>query len=697
MAHIGVIMALEEAGIPIDLIAGTSAGSIIGGLHAAGYSGSEIREIMKKIDWDYIFNEAPNPRALWISQRYGLRQPLIKLHFAFWQIFLPRGLINGQHISEELFRQTMAANYAAGSNFDNLAVPFRSTAVDISTGKLYILEEGSLAQAIRASTSIPAYYYPTIFDDKLMVDGGVLDMVPVDVTKKMGADVIIAVKVHQTIAKSKEPQNIVEILENMLDIMIAELGVKHLPLADVWIEPDLGKHSSLDYSDIDSIIEKGYIAAQENMVEIKNLLAGYARREIPSNQKLDTMALERATVTKIRIIGHTRGQQKSKEAGDLKEPAEPKFAGQKLIQHYFPISLGDEFDTEKALQGVEDLYATGLFQNVWLELDNPGDGNVEVNIHCLYESSHFLGLGGNYRNEEGMSGFIQLVPLNLHRLGDRIMPFFSFGKLKMTAGLEVSINRFLMSPFSLDTGFHYEKEKPYQYSEAGDNLGQLEFEKALGKLSIGYQSSKNFLFSLGFRGGHARLGENSPLGLNYGSFNYLTIFGKVIFDSTDDMYFPTRGIQLILENETVLTTSSQGQYFTKFTGSFSWTGFLFLNQTITPFAKWGLSGDRLPVYEKFRVGGPMDMPGFHRDEVWENNMIVFGLKHRIPLFKGLNLQTTLSVASVFERLKNLEAETFIAGISSGLALSSPIGPISLEYGWSGTGRNQYYLSVGYDF
>jgi NTE family protein len=697
MAHIGVIMALEEEGIPIDMIAGTSAGSIMGGLYAAGYSGREMREIMKTVNWKNVFREAPFPRSLWVSQRYGLRQPIIKVYFAFWKIFLPRGLINGQHISEELFRLTTAANYAARSDFDKLAIPFRSVAVDISTGKLYALEKGSLAQAIRASTAIPGYYYPTIFDDKLMVDGGILDIVPVDVTKEMGADMVIAVKVNQSLVKGKEPQNLVGILENMLDIMVAEIGARQLPRADILIEPDLGTHSSLDYSGLDSIIEKGYKAAKEKMPEIKKLAGGRVGQEIHSNRKLDAKALERAKVTKIRVISHTIGPQKTDESGDQEEPAMPKFASQKLILRYFPISLGREFDTEKALKGVEDLYATGLFQNVWLELDNPGDGNVEVNIHCLEGSSHFLGLGCNFRNEEGLSGFIQIVPFNLLRLGDRIMPLFRYGRLKITAGLEISIGRFLLSPFSLDTGLYYEKEKPYQYNDAGDNLGQLDIEKAMGKLSFGYQPSKNLYFALGFRGGHIWLGNNSLLGLNNGTLGYLTLFGKVIADNIDDMYFPTRGIQLILETETVLSTSSQGQYFTKLAGSFSWTRSLFLKQVITPFVKCGLSGNSLPEYEKFRVGGPTDMPGYHRQEVWGNNTIIFGLKHRIPLYKGLNFQTTLSMASMFDRLGDLDAEKFIAGISTGLAFSSPLGPVCLQYGWSGTGRNQYYLSLGYDF
>jgi NTE family protein len=700
MAHIGVIMALEEEGIPIDMIAGTSAGSIIGGLYAAGYSGTEIREIIMAIDWKYVFSEAPFPRALWISQRYGLRQPLFEVHFAFWKIFLPRGLINGQHISEELFRLTTEADYAARSNFDNLAVPFRSVAVDISTGRLYALEKGNLAQAIRASSAIPGYYFPAIFDDKLMVDGGILNMIPVDVTKEMGADVGIAVRVNQTLAQRKKPKNLIDMLENTLDIMLAELGKKHMELADVIIEPDLGTHSPLDFSGIDSIIEKGYVAAKHKMGEIKKLVKERIDHKVLSNRMLDANALDRAKVSNIRVIDHTFSPGEtgeSKKTGEKKPPKTTNFSSQKLILSYFPITQEKEFNIERALKGVEDLYATGLFQNVWLELDNPGNGNVEVNVHCIEESNRSIGFGGNFRNEEGLSGFIQIIPFNLFGVGDHIMPLFRYGRLQMTAGLEISVGRFLLSSFSLDTGLYYEKEKPYLYSDIGENLGQLDIDKALAKVSFGYQPSKNFFFALGFRGERIRMMNNPLPEFNEGSLNCLTVFSRAIYDNIDDMYFPTQGIQLILDHETVLSTSSQGRYFTKFSGSFNWTHSLFRKQTITPLAKWGFSVNSLPVYEKFRVGGPMDMPGFHRNEVWGNNVIIFGLKHRIPLYKSFGLQTTLSVASVFDQVKSLEADKFITGISTGLAFPSPVGPICLQYGWSGTGRNQFYLSVGYDF
>jgi NTE family protein len=697
MAHIGVLMALEEEGIPIDMIAGTSAGSIMGGLFAAGYSGREMRDIMNTVNWKDVFREAPFPRALWVSQRYGLRKPLVKVHFGFWKVYLPRGLINGQHISEELFRLTSAANYAARSDFDNLVIPFRSVAVDIDTGKLYAIGKGSLAQAIRASTAIPGYYYPAIFEDRLMVDGGILDIIPIDVAKEMGADAVIAVKVNTKLSKGKEPHDMVGILENMLDIMISKLEAEQLPLAEVLIEPDLGTHSSYDYSGLDPLIEEGYKAAKQKISEIKKLVEGSAAKENHPGRRLDTKALERARVSKIRIIGHTLGPGKTNKTGYKEEPGGLKFASQKLILRYFPIAVGKEFDTEKALKGVEDLYATGLFQNVWLELENTGDGNVDVNIHCLEGSNRFFGLGGNFRNEEGLSGFVQVVPFNLFGLGDRIMPLFRYGRLKMTAGLEISIGRFLFSPFSLDTGLYYEKQSPYRYSRTGDNIGQLDIENALGKISLGYQPSKNLFFSLGFRGSRVRLGSDPLSGTNTGSFDYLTLFGRAVYDSKDDRYFPTKGLQIILDSETVISTSSQGEYFTKLSGSFGWTTSLLRKQTLTPFVKWGFSDNSLPLHEQFRLGGPMDMPGYHRQEVWGNNMIVLGLRHRLSLYKGFSLQTILSVAGVFDRMRNLDAEKFITGISAGLAFSSPVGPVFLQYGWNGTGRNQFYLSIGYDF
>jgi len=160
IAHIGVIQALEQEGIPIDIIAGASMGSIVGGLYAAGYSSSEQRVIVKQIDWKGIFNQQPAPEAELISKRYGIMKPLIRFRFKFWEIYIPLGLNNGQRISDELFQYTSAPNFAAGSNFDSLTVPYRAMAVGASSGEVLALGKGELAQAIRASTAIPFVFSP---------------------------------------------------------------------------------------------------------------------------------------------------------------------------------------------------------------------------------------------------------------------------------------------------------------------------------------------------------------------------------------------------------------------------------------------------------------------------------------------------------------------------------------------------------
>ena len=220
IAHIGVIIALEEEGIPIDFIAGTSMGSIVGGLYASGYSGEDQKNIVYQIDWEGIFNENPEPGSELISKRYGMMESIVVLRFKFWDVYIPFGLMNGQRINDELFKLTAQANYAAKSNFDSLSIPFKPVVVDISTGEVVAIDKGDLAQAIRGSMAIPFLFYPAKINGRYMVDGGVLNVIPTDVVKDMGADIIIGVDLEGLFPLGKEPTNLMEIADHTIDIMI---------------------------------------------------------------------------------------------------------------------------------------------------------------------------------------------------------------------------------------------------------------------------------------------------------------------------------------------------------------------------------------------------------------------------------------------------------------------------------------------
>jgi len=672
IAHIGVIIALEENNIPIDMIAGTSMGSIVGGLYAVGYSGMEMQRLVNEIDWIGLFNQNPDPKLVLVSKRYGMMEPIIRLRFKMWDIYLPYGLNNGQRISEELFYLTAPANFAARANFDSLAVPFRATAVDVASAELLFLRQGDLAQAIHASMAIPMLFSPARVDNRMLVDGGVLDILPTDVVKNMGADVIIACDLEGLFPLGQEPKHFADVAIHTLDITIRELKKNNVKLADVLIEPDLGDHSSTDYSGLDSLIRLGYEATMAKMDDIKRLVPASLRNQQKTKRQLDSELLNRARIAYIKVKGRNR----------VRLP---------VITGEFPLKQGDRFNLDLALQGVKNLYATGLFENVWLEPDYLKDDLVGVNIHVIEKYPRTIGFGLNYRSEEGTSGFIQIVHFNFFGWGERFMPLIRVGELHKRAGLEIANDRFFATPLTVHNGIYYERERPYIYDASGDKMGSLEMDRVVAQFSIGVQPNRNLLFTTGLRGERVWLGKNQHLGLTDQTLEHWSAFGQFIFDNTDDRYFPRSGVRLLLNGESIVEFKQNTRPFTKFSGEFNWNFSPNSFHTISFNLFAGTSVNGLPIYEQFRLGGPVDLPGYHREELWSNHAFSAKLNYRFKFFKKWHILSAISLASIDE------GEHFIKGLSTGLVAATPIGPIQILYGWADDDREQFYFSLGYDF
>ncbi|MHB2150818.1 patatin-like phospholipase family protein [Calditrichota bacterium LG25] len=677
IAHIGVIMALEENNIPIDLIAGTSMGSIVGGLYACGFSGYEMRNIVHQLDWNSIFNQEPDPKRVLVSKRYGMLEPLLRLRFRFWDIYLPFGLNNGQRISEELFAFTAEANFAAQNNFDSLAVPLRVTAVDIATAELLALGRGELSQAIHASMSIPLVFSPARVDDRMLVDGGVLDMLPTDIAKQMGADIIIASDLEDLFPLGKEPKHFADVASHTLDITIRELKKKNLNLADILIEPDLGNHRSSDYSKLDSLIQAGYEAAMAKMVEIKKVIPADYRSGSKGKRKLDHGLLNKARIEWIRVKGRDRVRL-------------PVIAGE------FPLKKGDRFNKEKALNGVKNIYATGLFENVWLELKALSKESVGVTIHVIEKYPRTIGFGLNYRSEEGLSGFVQIVHFNFLGWGERFMPLVRFGEWHNRVGIEVINDRFFATPLVVHNGIYYERDRPIVYTKDGRQLSHLETERAVAQFSAGIQPNYYLLFTAGLRRERVWIEQNPVLRLTNKTSDYWGLYAKMVFDNTNDRYFPTSGIRLILDAESAsCLQSSDGETFAKFSGRFN------ANLTVLKRHTLGLdlmaagSADDLPVYENFRLGGPDDLAAFHREERWGKFAWYARLNYRYKLGKRWYLNTAGSVGQVAQNALRLDVPLRTALV--GLAADTPVGPFRIGYGWNNEAREQLYFSFGYAF
>ena len=194
-AHVGVLKAIEEMGIPVDFIAGTSMGAIIGGMYASGYSADEIRQILVEMDWERAMRDKPDRELRTMRSKELEAQFLIPYRMGLNDggIQLPLGLIEGQHLDQVLHRILMPV--VGIHQFDDLPIPFHAVATDLVTGDEVVMSSGSLPNALRASMSVPGVFAPVSIDGRLLVDGGMSNNLPVSVVREMGADIVIAVDI----------------------------------------------------------------------------------------------------------------------------------------------------------------------------------------------------------------------------------------------------------------------------------------------------------------------------------------------------------------------------------------------------------------------------------------------------------------------------------------------------------------------
>jgi len=272
MAHAGVIEVIEEMGIPIDMVLGTSMGAIVGGLYAAGYSPSEMQAIVRSIDWPAIFSErSENP-----GDRYRLvkdeRFPA-KLGFDRSGLHFGEGFLVGQNVMT-LFTG-LTVDVAGTGSFDELPVPFRAVAADIVTGERVVFSRGSLAEAMRASMSIPGVFAPWEYEGHSLVDGGIVDNMPVDIAREMGADIVIAVESRVRGATSAEElRSGLAVTTQTLELFVEENMRASRREADILIRPDLSEFTPASFSAASRLIEKGREAA----LAMKPRLEELARR-----------------------------------------------------------------------------------------------------------------------------------------------------------------------------------------------------------------------------------------------------------------------------------------------------------------------------------------------------------------------------------------------------------------------------------
>jgi NTE family protein len=270
LAQVGVLQVFEENNIPVDLVVGTSMGGVIGGLWAAGYSADSIESLVKSIDWQDLFSDRPQRSRLFLTQRELGESHLLSVRFDGLRPTIPTALTAGQKLNSILSRLAIEANYRSRHDFDNLKIPLRVCAVDILTAEPVVLSKGNLADALRATISVPIAFTPLESDSMLLMDGGLLNPIPVGVARDEGADYVIAVNTTSPLLERELISDAIDIANQTTTVMQLEARRRDLELADVVISPELGPHFATDFTGIDSLIEEGRKAAENFIPEIKS-------------------------------------------------------------------------------------------------------------------------------------------------------------------------------------------------------------------------------------------------------------------------------------------------------------------------------------------------------------------------------------------------------------------------------------------
>lgn len=274
LAQIGVLKAFEENDIPIDMIVGTSIGSIIGGLYSSGYTPNELNSIVDSIDWDTKFSLTGkyHRESLFFEQKKIQDKSLITISLEGFEPQLPSSLTSGQQLTELINVLVINSRYKPKRNFDDLRIPFTSVATDLDEGERVILREGNLSECIKASITFPLLYTPTRINGRNLVDGGLTANIPVDVAMELGADIVIAVNSTSPLKTEEELKNPLNTADQIISITMEKLNEHQLKNADVIITPEIGKHSASDFKNIDFLIEQGELSVNKVVNQIKVII-----------------------------------------------------------------------------------------------------------------------------------------------------------------------------------------------------------------------------------------------------------------------------------------------------------------------------------------------------------------------------------------------------------------------------------------
>jgi NTE family protein len=523
--------------------------------------------------------------------------------------------------------------------------------------------------------SIPFAFPPVEYKDYILVDGGIVDNIPVDVVEQMEADFVISVDITSPPLMPAMYRDVIGIANQLTDILSKAQNVAYSQNADLIIKPDLRKHGFANYSKFDSLIAWGYQAAMAKMDSIKMLLSRKKKQSKSKQTSHENPNFESRIITEIQILGN-------------------RYLQKDLIKKDFNLKTKTPFNLDDALHGMDVVYASGFFKSSWLDFLPEGDTGIKVVLYVDEAERRTVEIGLAYNDDDKAKGFLRIQNRNLFGWGERAQMVLFGSDLETGVRLHLQGDRLFGTKIGYKLQTEIIREKP-KFFQNHKYINRTQFERKGISLMTNFQLSRASLFQIGLNVEQVKIKER--LGIDFTStINQLRVLkASIIWDELDRVYLPTRGGNISASYEKNFQDLGANSSYWRAQGLF--LGVLPINARNVLMAHLfvGLSGAVVPVHEQFRLGGPAMLPGFHRDELWGNQAVAAGITYSFLIQSNFGVVTRFSAGNVWENRKDISIQAFQLGAGLGLQYITPVGPIAADFGINDFGEVLFYFTVGY--
>jgi NTE family protein len=699
MAHIGVLKVLEELKVPIDCIAGTSMGAVVGGLYASGMTAAQIDATMRSVDWQEAFRDAPPRRDLAFRRKQDDRNFLVRLPLGLkhGKILLPKGFIQGQKLQETLRQLTLP--FSNTTNFDQLPTPFRAVATDLLTGSAVLMDRGDLAIAMRASISAPGVFAPVETQGKVLVDGGLAENLPVDVAREMHADILIVSDVSFPLQARSALDSALSISNQMLAILVrkdADRQRATLTSSDILVEPNLGSASSTDFTEVNSTIAAGEKAARLMLARLDTLKVGDdAYREYLARRASREPGLP--PIQFVRVDGQSRRYEKT------------------IMAEMQPL-VGKPLDIDAVGTRVTQLYGLGNFETLDYALVDQGQGTeaesgLEVRARRKSWGPNYVRFGLNLEDDfQGNSRYnaaARFILTELDDLGAELVTDVQIGSDPRVAAefyqpLNAERTWFIAPSLRVEARDLQLYDKDVEVADYRDREAEAAFDigRTLGnwgEIRAGFHRTNGAT--------RVRLGDPNLVEQRY---NDGELFVKFSYDRLDNLHFPREGQQFTFQwdaNRTDLgadTASDKVQADWLVAGSIGRNTLLFWTSAGSVVAG-SIKPTALP--DQFSLGGFFNLSGLAPTSLFGPNYAIARAIYfrkigrggegffEFPAYIGMSLE----MGNTWQQRSQMNFGSTHKDASLFLAFDTFLGPVYLGSGYDTAGHSAYYLFLGRTF